>query len=74
MNAPCKRCKNKGCGSYHDKCAAFKDFKDGVATAGEIKRRQNNVIDAHYKGIERTKNSRRINEEMKKYHKGRNQK
>ena len=28
MAAPCKTCDNKGCGSYHDKCLVYLNWKE----------------------------------------------
>ena len=35
IEAPCKDCPRKGCGSYHDKCTEFKKYKE---EADKIKR------------------------------------
>lgn len=32
MNAPCKGCERAGCGSYHDQCEAFQNYKQAVST------------------------------------------
>lgn len=28
MQNPCKDCEKKGCGSYHDQCEKFKEYKE----------------------------------------------
>ena len=28
MRAPCLKCKNAGCGSYHDECEIYRAFKE----------------------------------------------
>lgn len=27
LYSPCKECKNKGCGSFHDRCKKYQDYK-----------------------------------------------
>lgn len=27
MKTPCKNCENSGCGSYHDRCEKYQEFK-----------------------------------------------
>ena len=31
MRAPCLKCENAGCGSYHDECELYKAFKEEQA-------------------------------------------
>lgn len=32
MDAPCKGCENAGCGSYHDQCEKFQNYRAEVAS------------------------------------------
>lgn len=32
---PCKDCENKGCGSYHDRCEKYQEYKQKIEKARE---------------------------------------
>lgn len=40
---PCVDCQNKGCGSYHDKCEPYKEFKAEVEKTSLNKLKYNEI-------------------------------
>ena len=43
MGAPCMECERKGCGSYHDKCERYREYKEGKYKVFEKKRKENAI-------------------------------
>lgn len=37
---PCKDCPNRGCGSYHDKCREYQEYKREREKIAKAKRRE----------------------------------
>jgi hypothetical protein len=37
--APCKNCEKRGCGNYHDKCEAYKQYKEQQNAVSESKKK-----------------------------------
>lgn len=37
MQSPCKECNLKGCGSYHDLCEKYQEFRKGTLEASKAK-------------------------------------
>lgn len=40
-NYPCKNCKRKGCGAYHDKCPEYKKYRESLKKINEKRKRYN---------------------------------
>lgn len=38
---PCLNCERRGCGSYHDICPEYKQYKDEVAKNKQLRRNKN---------------------------------
>lgn len=36
--SPCKKCENKGCGSYHDECKPYQEYKAKMDAFNKRKR------------------------------------
>lgn len=51
MKCPCINCENKGCGSYHDKCEPFQEYKKEIARTNQNKKeyKDRNAIIGKYK-------------------------
>lgn len=49
MNAPCRNCENKGCGSYHDHCPAFKKFREERNCVNERREQKKRDCGCHIK-------------------------
>lgn len=69
MNAPCRDCENKGCGSYHDHCPAFKKFREERNCVNERREQKSEIVDAVSNNIgrmKRTKNKHKVIKSHKK--------
>ena len=55
MKCPCADCEKKGCGSYHDNCKPYQEFKAEVARTSQnrMKDREKNAPIGKYKGGQR---------------------
>ena len=40
ITAPCKDCPRKGCGSYHDKCPEYQEYKTATKKESEEKKKR----------------------------------
>ena len=40
MKCPCKGCPNAGCGSYHDKCETYQEWKNGLDEAHKTREKE----------------------------------
>ena len=45
MNCPCKDCKQKGCGIYHDQCEEYRQWSNKRA---EENKKKNDRLEAEY--------------------------
>ena len=55
MKCPCANCEKKGCGSYHDNCKPYQEYKAEVARTSQnrMKYIEKNAPIGKYKGGQR---------------------
>lgn len=44
MDAPCKHCNRKGCGSFHDRCKRYQEYKIERKNALDSLARENEFV------------------------------
>lgn len=69
MQGPCKDCEHLGCGSYHDQCEKYQEFKTQLATISKEMRKDNENKVSKIKGIRRMKTKRNTNGVVKTHRK-----
>jgi hypothetical protein len=56
---PCKECKSKGCGAYHDKCEPYQEYREMQREKNEKKIKDQKLLDIHFDSIANAINLRK---------------
>lgn len=67
MQGPCVDCEKRGCGSYHDQCEIYQEFKKKLAEIAEKKRQLAANEDSAIAGVHRMRTKRSTNGVVKMY-------
>lgn len=61
MTSPCKTCENRGCGSYHDECEKYREYRAEKDADCEERARQSRIVVDAVQRIESMKRKRNSN-------------
>ena len=55
MECPCKKCPKKGCGTYHDKCTDYADWRKWWEELSKVNKRRDEALRLFFDDITKCK-------------------